>query len=165
MQHFLPFSKHGIFEGFHYSKKDLKIGDTITSDLGNKNVEHYDYLWQAYSDVANGLGLYFPKRYGYAYDVQKSSQFPATVKSYDGSLKERYHEYVVTVDSKYVTRCDYRFSILLILDNGMLTPISLNYAMKHRNALLKHAFEYFSPTREEYVELISDKFVISQKNY
>lgn len=136
-QHIIPFSDFETFTGYHYSSKKLKIGDIITSNnnkdggtnfYGKWGLKVYNKIWKAYKRVANQLNLYFPFTYGFAYGEKLKHNRSG-------------YMYVVKAPSNRVTKCNYDHSMLLILENSFFTPISLPYALKHRNALIKNAFE------------------------
>lgn len=150
-QHVLQFDEFETFTGYHYSRQKLKVGDTITSmthpisDKYGPNV--YNKIWTAYKTVANELGLYFPNTYGYAYGEEKKH----IINGY---------MYVVQAPSVKVTKCNYDYSMQLILENSFFSPMNLMYALKNRDALLKAAFDYFSPSDTKHIEYISDCFKI-----
>lgn len=155
-QHVIQFEDFNTFKGFHYSDEDLEIGSTIISKIdsltaSSKNYKkHYVTIWNVYKAVADKLGLYYPKNYGYAYPTEREV------------FKK--HAYLVTAPVHRVTKCDYRYSIQLMFEDSFFSPMGLKYALnpENYNALVKHAYHYFTPEKH-HIECISDAFTIVKK--
>lgn len=138
-----------MFKGLHFSKIDIGTGSIIISNASK--LEYYDEIWSEYKKSADELGLYFPYDFGFAYSETKED------------LKYHSKKYLVECENAEVTRCDYRYSMQILLENSFFSPMSLNYALKNRKELKEHIENYFNCKDEEFAEYISDKFLIIEK--
>ena len=69
--------------------------------------------------------------------------------------------YQVECNPEFVTKCDFRYSLQLLLEDSFFSPISLRYAMNNLDQLKEHAEKYFRPSFiDNNNELISDRFEI-----
>lgn len=130
-------------KGIHYSDKVLDKGTTITSKVHeNDNFEHFHAL---YAKVAKQLGLYFPNTYGYAYPI--------------GIIRKHKHFKIVEAPNNKITKCDFRFSLTLLLEDNFYTPLALSRALADDSLVIENAKKYFNQKVEkEHTEYISDSF-------
>jgi len=139
-----------MFKGHHYSKNEILLNSNIISDA--YKLDHYDYVYSVYKKVADELGLYFPEKFGFAYSTNKE-------------LSGFKNKYIVSADKNKVTKCDFRFSLQILLENSFYSPISLEYALdkESKKSLENHARMYFNCEDDNYSEYISDSFIVKNK--
>jgi hypothetical protein len=138
--------------GYHYSSEPIPLGDIITSD--QHKAQTFSIVWEVYKEVADELGLYFPKEYGYAYQENQNRSFR--------------FKYTVDADSRFVTRGHTQHSVYFTmahLSHFMDRRIpSLAERLVNRRKLLKtQARHYFLSLHEpENIEMISDQWCVVQ---
>lgn len=135
-----------MFKGLHFSKIDIDADSIIISNASK--LEHYDEIWFEYKKVADELGLYFPYEFGFAYLNTKED------------LKYHSKKYFVECEIDKVTRCDYRYSMQILLENSFFSPMTVKYALKNKKDLKKHIENYFNCKDEKFAEYVSDNFIV-----
>ena len=137
-----------MFKGKHYSKNEILLESNIYSNA--HKLIHYDYIHAIYKKVANELGLYFPYKFGFAYSLNKD----------DIGFK---HKYNIEANNNKVTKCDFRYSLQILLEDSFYSPLSLKYALKNPKHIENHAKMYFNCEDDNYSEYISDLFIVKNK--
>jgi hypothetical protein len=111
-----------------------------------------------YKEVAESLGLYFPKEYGYAY--------PKKQGRYLANGSNHWQEFTVEAQNGYVTEGNLNFSLYIAMarlgDFSDRTIVNLEDRLKNREMLIKKfAYQYFTEIADsENVEVISDRFIV-----
>jgi hypothetical protein len=138
--------------GIHYSPCKLEPGELIRSS--QNKAQSFDIVWPIYKAVADDLGLYFPKEFGYAYPIDKT----------DLERFERFPEHFVFAPDTQVTRGNYHFSVYVTMSSYISADrsLSLKERLIERERLIRErAFTYFTETASvNACELISDMWTV-----
>jgi hypothetical protein len=136
----------------HYSAHPLEIGSRIFS--AQTKALSYDIVWPIYKAVADELGLYFPKEYGYAYPIDKT----------DLDRFKRFSEHFVVAPDNQVTRGNFHYSLFVTMSSYMSADRSLPLAdrlLAREQLTRKRAYTYFTEISSvNACELISDAWVV-----
>jgi len=142
-------------QAIHYSSKEIQPGSIITSAQSPSPT--FNIVWPIYKQVADELGLYFPKAYGYAY--------------VNRSLRSFEHKYIVEAPIEYVTYGDYDHSLFVVMDRcNELVPgyrkLPLEERLRQRAIKIREeSFAYFNFTNidPDHIEAISDRWIVLPK--
>jgi len=135
-------------KAYHYSSKKIPVGSTIKSD--QSSAKTYNRFWAQYNIVAKELKISFPDFFGYAYENLNGKKF----------------KYVYEVECTNYIRADFRYSIFVVMSNGLprFQSSSLEEKISFQDQWIREqAFKYFlcnSKNAESNIELISADFVV-----
>jgi hypothetical protein len=138
--------------GIHYSPRTLLTGECLRST--QSKAQSFDIVWPVYKAVADELGLYFPKEYGYAYPIDKT----------DLERFGRFSEHFVFAPDAQVTRGNYHYSVYVTMSSYISADraLSLKDRLVERTRLIRErAFTYFTEISSvNACELISDVWTV-----
>jgi|SRR5476651_254297 len=138
--------------GIHYAPYPIETGNRIISRQGK--ALSYDIVWPIYKAVADELGLYFPKEYGYAYPLDKT----------DLDRFKRFSEHIVLAPDYQVTVGNLHYSLFVTMSSYMSSDRSLPLAdrlIARQQLIRERAITYFTETTDvNTCEMISDAWVV-----
>ena len=149
INNFMKITELSNITAYHYSDNRLKIGDRIYSHQSTGKT--FNLVWSLYKIIADELGIYFPKDYGYAY--------PSNHLENVTSL----NLYTVSAPSNSVTSGNYNYSLYVTMAAlGQLTDKTIKDMDRRiltRNRVIKERAKLYFLAKEN-IELISDLWIV-----
>ena len=135
--------------GYHYSSKELNVGDIITSE------QHYGRMFPLVHGIFKEVNPnLFDKEWGYAYPERK-----------DNELSHK-HCYMVKADSSKVIKGNFNYSVYYSMGCCEVDKsLPLKERLQKRDDHLRDRAKLYFESQGDDIELISDSFIIVEKLY